>query len=133
MGSEFAFEDMSDFMLEKYSYRYLRDEPCGQLQCFVSEWIPAYKHSGYTRIEVWHDQDEYRTQKIQFYDRVGTHLKTLTVGDFKLYKARFWRPMHWEMNNHKTGKTTLLNFNSIVLGVGLTERDFDQNSLKRAK
>lgn len=133
MGSEFAFEDMSDFMLEKYSYRYLRDEPCGQLQCFVSEWIPAYKHSGYTRIEVWHDQDEYRTQKIQFYDRVGTHLKTLTVGDFKLYKARFWRPMHWEMNNHKTGKTTLLNFNSIELGVGLTERDFDQNSLKRAK
>ena len=133
MGSEFAFEDMSAFELEKYSYRYLRDEPCGELNCFVSEWIPAYEHSGYTRMEIWHDQDEYRGHRIEFFDRVGKHLKTLLISDYRLYDERFWRALHWEMTNHKTGKITLLDFNNIEFGVGLTERDFDQNALKRAK
>ncbi len=133
MGSEFAFEDMSDFMIEKYSYRYLRDEPCGQLTCYVSEWIPAYEHSGYSRIEVWHDQQEYREQKVEFFDRRRNRLKTLMVSDYHLYNDRFWRPHSLEMSNHRTGKSTLLKYSDIVLGVGLTERDFDKNSLKRAK
>jgi outer membrane lipoprotein-sorting protein len=133
MGSEFAFEDMSDFEMEKYSYRFLREESCGDLQCFVSEWIPLYPHSGYSREEVWHDQQEYRVQKVEYFDRKGGHLKTLLLSDYRLFDERFWRAFDWEMSNHKTGKTTLLNFNTIELGVGLTERDFDKNALKRAK
>lgn len=133
MGSEFAFEDLSSFELEKYRYAYLRDEPCGELQCFVSEWIPAYEHSGYSRMEVWHDQQEYRVQRIEYYGRTGKHLKTLRVSEFQLFDQRFWRPLHWEMSNHKTGKVTLLDYTSIEFGLGFTPRDFDKNSLKSAK
>lgn len=133
MGSEFAFEDMSDFEMEKYNYRYLRDEACDKLNCFVSEWVPEYEHSGYSRMEVWHDQDEYRVQKIDFYDRADRHLKTMLPSEYTLHDERFWRPHRMEMTNHRTGKTTLLHYNNIEFGVGLTERDFDQNSLKRAK
>lgn len=133
MGSEFAFEDLSSFELEKYSYRYLRDQACGDQTCFVSEWKPLYDHSGYTRMEVQHDQDEYRVQQIDFYDRVGKHLKTMTLTDYTLYNDRFWRALQWEVVNHKTGKSTSLRYNSIELGVGLLERDFDKNSLKSAK
>lgn len=133
MGSELAFEDMSSFELEKYQYNYLRDEPCGALQCFVSEWIPAYEHSGYSRMEIWHDQDEYRVQRIEFYDRSGKHLKTLLQSNYQLYDDRFWRALHYEISNHKTGKVTLLDYSSIEFGRGLTARDFDQNSLKRAR
>lgn len=133
MGSEFAFEDMSDFMLEKYTYRYLRNEPCGELDCFVSEWVPAYQHSGYSRIEVLHDQDQYRTQRIEFYDHQGEHLKTLHLRNHQLHNERFWRPMELTMLNHQTAKSTLLHYDHIEFGVGLTERNFDQNALKRAK
>ena len=133
MGSEFAFEDLSSFELEKYHYTYLRDEACGELQCSVSEWIPIYEHSGYSRMEVWHDQSEYRGHRIEFYDRNGKHLKTLLMDDYRLFEQRFWRPMHWQMTNHKTGKVTLLDYDSIEFGMGLTSRDFDQNSLKSAK
>lgn len=133
MGSEFAFEDMSAFELEKYSYRYLRDEACSALQCFVSEWVPLYEHSGYSRMESWHDQEAYRLQRIDFFDRKNKHVKTLRLDDYKLYDDRFWRAHSWEMSNHKNGKTTVLNFNTINLGVGLTERDFDQTSLKNAR
>jgi len=32
MGSEFAYEDLSSQEIEKYTYKYLRDEACGELQ-----------------------------------------------------------------------------------------------------
>ena len=35
MGSEFAYEDMSAQEVEKFTYRYLRDEPCGDLTSMV--------------------------------------------------------------------------------------------------
>ena len=36
MGSEFAYEDLGSQEVEKYRYRYLRDEPCGDgWQCWV--------------------------------------------------------------------------------------------------
>ena len=133
MGSEFSFEDLSDFELEKYTYRYIGEEPCGELNCFVSEWVPAYEHSGYARIEVWHDQAEYRVQKTVYYDRRNAHLKTLVYEGYTLHDERFWRASSLQMTNHKNGKTTLLYYDDVKFGVGLSERDFDQNALKRAK
>ena len=133
MGSEFAFEDMSAFELEKFSYRYLRDEHCGDDLCFVVEWTPLYEHSGYTRLIVWTDQTEYRTHRIEYYDSRDQHLKTLSLSNFKLFKDRFWRALHWEMENHQNHKTTVLDYNSIEFGVGLSDRDFDQKALQRAR
>lgn len=37
MGSTFAFEDLGSQEVEKYTYKYLRDEPCGELSCYVIE------------------------------------------------------------------------------------------------
>lgn len=133
MGSEFAFEDLSDFAQEKYSYRFIKEEPCGEQVCFVSEWKPQYEHSGYSRIEVWHDAEHYRTQSIKFYDTRDRHMKTLVLTDYELHGDRFWRANQWKMQNHKNNRVTLLNYNSIELGVGLTDRDFDRSALKRAR
>ena len=41
MGSELAYEDMSAPEVERFTYRYLRDEPCRDLTCMVSERIPV--------------------------------------------------------------------------------------------
>jgi hypothetical protein len=38
-----------------------------------------------------------------------------------------------EMVNHQTGKSTTLSWEEYRFRTGLTDRDFDQNSLKRAK
>ncbi len=38
MGSEFAYEDLSSQEVDKYTYKYLRDESCADgLTCFVIE------------------------------------------------------------------------------------------------
>jgi hypothetical protein len=55
VGSEFAYEDLLAQELDRYDYRWLRDEPCGELQCHVVERIPRYANSGYTRQIVWWD------------------------------------------------------------------------------
>ncbi len=133
MGSEFAYEDISSDEVDKYTYRYLRDEPCGELDCFVIERYPVDKNSGYTRQLVWIDKTEYRPQKIDYYDRKNAHLKTLTFHEYSRYLDKFWRAMRYEMANHQTGKSTTLLWQEYRFRTGLTERDFDKNSLKRAK
>ncbi len=61
MGSEFAYEDISSFEVEKYTYKFLREEACGELTCYVTEQFPVDKYSGYTRRIVWTDNQEYRS------------------------------------------------------------------------
>ena len=133
MGSEFAYEDISSQEVDKYSYRYLRDEVINNIDCFVIERIPTYEHSGYTRQEAWINKKEYRPEKIVFYDRKNALLKTLTYMDYQQYMDKYWRADKMLMINHQTGKSTLLSWSEYAFNVGLDEGDFSRNSLKRAK
>ncbi len=133
VGSEFAFEDLSASELKKYTYKWLRDEPCGDSECFVLEQTPTYENSGYTKTVNWYDKEEYRQQKVDFYDRKDSLLKTLVYSEFKQYLNKHWRAHKMEMVNHQTGKKTYLNFSKIEFQTGLTDKDFNKNSLKRAR
>jgi outer membrane lipoprotein-sorting protein len=133
VGSEFAYEDLSAQELKKYTYKWLRDEACGDQECYVVEQIPTYKNSGYTRMVVWFDKAEYRQQKIDYYDRKKSLLKTLTYGDYRQYLEKYWRPHDMHMVNHQTGKQTRLKFEKIDFRTGLTDKHFSKNSLKRAR
>ena len=133
MGSEFSFEDLSAFAPEKYQYAYLRDERCGALECHVTDWVPQYENSGYSRITVWNDVDEFRAHKVEYYDQSGEHLKTLIVSDHQKFDDLYWRPMTMIMENHKSGDTTRLNYLSYDFNVELDESDFNLSALRRAK
>jgi outer membrane lipoprotein-sorting protein len=133
MGSEFAYEDITSQEVDKFTYKYLRDDKLDGIDVFVFERYPKDKNSGYTRQVVWLDQEHYKERKIEFYDRKNSLLKTLLFGDYQLYKDKFWRAHEMNMENHQTGKSTRLLQSNYQFGVGLTDRDFDQNSLKRAR
>jgi len=133
MGSEFAYEDISSFEVEKYSYTYLRDETIDGIECFVSELRPQYKHSGYTKTHVWIDKAEYRIQRIDFYDRKDSLLKIQRFTDYKLYLDQYWRAHTQTMENQQNGKSTTLYWNDFQFKTGLTEKDFEKNDLKRQR
>lgn len=133
MGSEFAYEDISSQEIDKYTYDYIKDEIINGIDCFVVERYPAYKHSGYTRQVAWVNKKEYRAEKIDFYDRKNVLLKTLNYSGYQQYLNKFWRPDIMFMTNHQTGKSTTLSWNDYEFKTGLTEKDFNRNSLKRAK
>jgi len=133
MGSEFAYEDISSQEVEKYTYKYIKDDSCGDSECFVIERFPVDELSGYTRQVAWIDKKEYRPYKIVFYDRKNSLLKTLAYTGYQQYLDKYWRADKMFMENHQTGKTTLLTWKNYKFGNGLTKRDFDRNSLKRAR
>ncbi len=133
MGSEFAFEDLGSQEIEKYRYRFLREEPCGDSQCYVIERTPAYKYSGYTRQVVWIDKNGYKLRKVDFYDRKNQLLKTLTASDYRQYLDHYWRPGRMEMINHQNGKSTILEWKNYRFRTGLTEKDFRSQALKRLR
>lgn len=133
MGSEFAYEDISSQEVEKYTYKYVKDEAINGIDCFVIERYPAYEHSGYTRQVAWINKNEYRPERIIFYDRKNALLKTLEYSEYNQYLGQFWRANKMYMENHQTGKTTLLTWKNYKFKTGLDDKDFTQNSLKRAR
>ena len=136
MGSEFSYEDMSSQEVEKYTYKYLGEETCPtdtSLQCLKIERTPAYEYSGYTKQIAWLDASEFRAQKVDYYDRKGSLLKTLVNKEYTLYLGQFWRPHLMQMVNHQTQKSTDLIYASYAFKQGLNEDDFVSSKLKNVR
>ncbi len=133
MGSEFAFEDIASWELEKYKYKYLRDEVLDGNDCFVIENTPVYEYSGYVRQVEWIDKTIYQPRRIDFYDRKNALLKTLTFSDFNQYLDQYWSAGRLEMVNHQNGKSTLLLRTNYRFRIGLNDNNFSENSLKNVQ
>ena len=133
MGSEFAYEDISSQEVEKYTYKYIGDEEFEGKQTFIIERDPVDPNSGYTRQRVWVDQERYITLKIDYYDRKNDLLKTLVFRGYQQYLGKYWRADQMFMENHQTGKSTLLSWEKYDFRTGLNDGDFNKNSLKRAR
>ena len=133
VGSEFAFEDFTATELNKYTYNWLREEPCGDLTCDVVERYPRYENSGYTKQISWVDQSVYQVRQVDFYDRKDSLLKTLKLLDYREYHGGYWRSHKFEMQNHQTGKSTDLIYSDYQFKTGLSDNDFVKGVLKRAR
>lgn len=133
MGSEFAYEDLASQEVEKYTYKYLRDEKINGFDCYVIDRDPVDPNSGYTHLETWINKEKLVPEKIVFYDRKNTLLKTLIFKDYKQYLGKFWRAESFEMVNHQKGKKTTLEWIDYKFRLGLTKKNFNKNSLKRAR
>jgi outer membrane lipoprotein-sorting protein len=133
VGSEFAFEDLNSFEVPKYKYKHLRDEKLNDKDCFVIELSPQYEESGYTRQISWIDKERYILLKVEYYDRKDALLKTLEFKGYRQYLNQYWRADEMLMTNHQTGKSTTLLSENYKFRTGLTDRDFDQSALQRAR
>ena len=133
MGSEFAYEDLSSQEVDKYTYKYVREESVLGGPGHVIERLPVDPNSGYTRQVVWIDAAHWRTEKIEFYDRKNELLKTLVYTGYRQYDNNKWRADEMVMTNHQNGKSTTLKWKDIRLGVKVSARDFNTNAMKRAR
>lgn len=133
MGSEFAYEDLSSQEVEKYTYKFLKEDKLNDVDVFVMERYPVDPKSGYKKHISYINKDNYRTEKVEYFDRKGSLLKTLTFEKYNQYLGKFWRAGVFNMMNHQTGKSTRLEFSDYKFNVGLKDRDFNKNSLKRAR
>ena len=133
MGSEFAFEDIGSQEVDKYTYKYLRDETIEGADTFVLERYPTDKNSGYTKQVAWIEKERYIALKVEYYDRKGALLKTLNASGFEQFLDKHWRPTQMDMVNHQSGKSTTLRFENYAFKTGLSDRDFAKNALKKLR
>ncbi len=131
MGSEFAFEDLSSYEVEKYDYKYLGDDVLDGVDTFKLESYPRYEHSGYNKLITWIDKEHYRALKIEYYDKKGDLLKTQSITGFRRYEDKYWRADTLVMENHQAGKSTKLSVRQYDFGVAYTENDFSHSALNR--
>lgn len=138
VGSEFAFEDLLAQEVERFTYKYLREEPCPTeeakgLSCFVSERFPTYENSGYTRQVSWVDKKDYQVRKLEFFDRKSEHSKTLMFTGYKQYLGKYWRAHNLAMENRQTAKKTTLSFGNFELNAKVDQSEFDPDALGRLR
>ncbi|GAA6169260.1 outer membrane lipoprotein-sorting protein [Sessilibacter corallicola] len=133
VGSEFAFEDFTTTELNKFTYKYLREEPCGEFTCDVVEREPRYENSGYTKQISYIDQQDYQPRKLEFYDRRGDLLKVLSFSNYKKYDNGVWRAHTLNMENVQTNKKTDLIYEEYTFKTGLGNNDFVKGKLSRLR
>lgn len=133
MGTEFISEDMVRPEPEKFTYNWIGEKPCGNLQCDLVERFPIEKSSIYSKQIMWIDQDKFRIQKFDYYNKKGEFTKTLEFLDYKLYEGKFWRWDEHLMTNHVTGEVTRSEFKTWDHSVKFKPSHFTVNGLKNVR
>jgi outer membrane lipoprotein-sorting protein len=133
VGSEFAYEDLVEQDADNYVNRYLRDDTLEGVPCYVVERVPRFDNSGYRRQVVYVDQAELRYRKIEFFDKDDRLLKTLRLERYQRYLDHFWRALSMTMINHQSDSTTVMLWEDIQYGAGLSANAFTPNALKRLR
>ncbi|MCP4622684.1 MAG: outer membrane lipoprotein-sorting protein [bacterium] len=136
MGTDFAYEDMTDRKLDEYKYKTLKEEKFNGTACTVIESIPAAeklrKETGYSKTISWIDHDNYLVLKVAFYDRNQKLLKILTNSELQQYGAKY-RFHRMEMVNVQTDHRTLIEVKSRKINAGIPAKIFTVRYLKRGK
>lgn len=131
VGSEFAYEDMVDQDVEKYTYNWLSEGPCPTSgTCNVIDRFPK-SNSAYSSQRMWISSETNRIQQVQYFDRRKALLKTMSMTGYQKHKGRYWRAGRMVMSNHLTGKKTTLTWKNFKFNSGLKANDFTVNSLRR--
>lgn len=139
MGSEFSYEDFSATASEKYHYKLLGEEKIvieGEeaIDCWVVERIPKPEaESSYSRHKSWVEKENLWLVRVEYFDTNGDHLKTLQAADFELHDDKYWRANELVMTNVRTKGASILRWDDVQFGTGLSARDFDIDALKSAR
>lgn len=129
-GSEFTFEDLGGQNPQDYSFKTLRQEPCGEQQCFVVERTPKTGDSSYSKTNLWFDTDHYRPIKAVFYDKAGKELKTMSAVNYRHIDNKYWSPEQVIMANTQTGKSTKMVSLELKTNTGLKPKEFTELAMR---
>ncbi|MFT4539571.1 MAG: hypothetical protein ACI835_002018 [Planctomycetota bacterium] len=111
-GTEFTYEDLSNIDPSEYEWRFVQETDLArgdtQIPVYQLDANPTYKDTGYSRIVVYYNRDNFRQERIEYFDKAGIKLKVRDGSDWHQLHGRFWRAHDIEMKNMQTGKRTTL-------------------------
>jgi outer membrane lipoprotein-sorting protein len=131
MGSEFSYEDLGAFNVQKYTYE--GDAETVEMDgkpFYKTVRIPKEKNSGYTRQISWVDPKSFLIARVDYYDRKKALLKTARFGDYRQIGG-VWRIGKITMTNLQNDKQTILVWQNEQIKTGLSDTDFHKRVLTR--
>lgn len=133
-NSEFTFEDLGNWELDDYRYRFIQESEFNGLKTYEIEMTPVDPKSGYSRQVTWVDQHHLKVLKMDFYDKKGALEKTKYYENYRLYLDRYWRAHTLRMVSYKSNRqSAFIVQDKFKFNVGLTEKNFTTNELQRIR
>jgi len=131
MASEFAYEDLSNFSMEKYRYEGDATEMMlDGLKVYKIVSIPISKNSGYTKLISYIDTKDFLVRKVEYFDLKQDLFKRALFTDYKKISG-VWRIGKIDMKNFENDKQSILVWSKEKIKVGLTAKHFHKRVLKR--
>ncbi|NOQ29671.1 MAG: outer membrane lipoprotein-sorting protein [Helicobacteraceae bacterium] len=132
MGSQFSYEDLGAFNIDKYTYK---DEPAKEVTYEGKKYLeniatPKSKYSGYTSQVTLIDPSSFLAYKVDYYDRKHSLLKSATYSEYKKIGG-IWRIGKIVMLNHQNNKKTILVWKNETIKNSLKAKDFHKRVLKK--
>ncbi len=111
VGSDFAYEDLASFEVEKYSFTSAVVTTLNGRDVIAVTYSPRYSGSGYTSLRAYLDPGNYQPVEIRYFNRRKEHFKTLKLFNYRSYGGgASWRPHRLIMSNRRNGSTTQVDF-----------------------
>ena len=139
MGTEFSYSDMLSPKVEDYQYQLLKTESLAGADCYVVESDPANQkiltEQGYSKTISWIRKDNFVESKVDYYDKSGALLKTLTTSNITMVDQanHKWLALKREMQNLQTKRKTIMEFNKIKVNSGVSDDFFTLRYLEKAQ
>ena len=132
MGSEFSYEDISSFNIDKYDYKNeeAKEDKLNDKEVYIVERFPNYKYSGYTKQVSYIDKKTFLTLQVDYYDRKKSLLKSAYFTDYKLIDG-VYRNGKIQIKNFSNSKSSILQWDEETIKNGLSKKDFHKRVLKK--
>ena len=130
MGSDFTYDDMGGRNVDEDKHTLLSEEKVEGSICWVVESVPMQDDASYSKRISWIRQDAMVPVKVEFYDRMGSLLKTLTASEITK-EGEIWTTRRLEMVNHQRNHQTIITVDEIVYDLDLNESLFTVPALER--
>jgi outer membrane lipoprotein-sorting protein len=132
MGTDFTYDDMGDRSVDEDTHQLLREEALEGHSCWVVESVAKDKSYMYSKKIGWVRKDSLIATKVEFYDRRGTLIKTLTVPVQEKVNG-FWTALKMVMDNTSKEHKTLLEMKEVQYDQGIKDSLFRVSTLQRGR
>lgn len=127
MGTDFAFEDITERAVDHDEHELLRTESVDGSPQYIVASTPHPGTSDYSKRVHWVDAASWTVQRIDFHGRKGTLRKSLRLHWVEKDSIWVWRRL--EMIDHRTQTRTIVDVADVRVDTGLRAELFEPGSL----
>jgi len=132
MGSDFTYDDMGQRAVDEDMHALIAEETLENHPCWVLESKSKDKNYMYSKVKRWIRKDALIAIKVDYYDRAGELMKTLTVPDIRQHDG-IWTAFKMQMDNKQENHKTILEYKNIAYDIPVRENLFQVSTLERGR